>query len=71
MDWSNSTIGSQRSLFESCNAWCDDIYVLYANGDEASLISMEDMMTGIKTSITRDKRPGKSIMLPDTLLLMK
>ena len=25
------------------------------------------MMTGIKTSITRDKRPGKCIMLPDTL----
>ena len=25
------------------------------------------MMTGIKTSITRDKRPGKYIMLPDTL----
>ena len=29
--------------------------------------SPQAMMTGIKTSITRDKRPGKCIMLPDTL----
>ena len=29
--------------------------------------SPQAMMTGIKTSITRDKRPGKYIMLPDTL----
>ena len=47
--WNHKFLVDQGFLHDSQN---DDIYFFYANGDEQSMTSMEDIMTGIKTPVS-------------------